>query len=419
MRSEQTLLNRQRYQVLIASCFINLCVGSMYAWSVFAVPLASKLSALSGTTITASTLAIVFTVANAVGTITMISGGAINDRLGPRWVVLLGGALFGSGMLLSARATSIMGLIFAYGILLGLGVGLVYGCTISNTIKFFPDKRGLAGGLTAATYGLSSVLVPPVADRLVNSIGVTDTMTILGIFFLIVICSGAFLLRACPPGYHPDKTVLQLASREEEYGLTTREMLSTSVFYVMIAMLVAGAFSGLMMISQASPIAQNMIGMTSGAASATVSALALFNAAGRVLSGYISDRLGRVTTLAIVYMLCLTGCLLLFFSKPSTAWLFVFGICVIGFCFGSLMAIFPSFSIEQFGSKHSSVNYGVMFIGFAFAGIIGPQTASLLYASTASYRPAFLVSGLFSIIGFLLCVFYAYKFGRRRVTEAA
>lgn len=410
MMSRNLSLDQRRYHVLIASCLINLCIGSMYAWSVFALPLAARLSDLSGKTMDASTLSLVFTVANAVGPITMIAGGAINDRLGPKWVVFIGGLMFGAGMLLSSLSQSLLALVLSYGILLGFGVGLVYGCTIGNTIKFFPDKSGLAGGLTAASYGLSSVLVPPVANALVQGLGVSSALQILGVFFMLVICGGAFFMQKCPADYLPSNARFQPRATPVPEGRSTRQMLQSPAFYVMISMLICGAFSGLMLVSQASPIAQKMIGMSNSAAAIIVSVLALFNAGGRILSGFISDRLGRVKTLGLVFILCLLGCLALYFSSPESAWLFVLGICVVGVCFGSLMGIFPSFTLERFGKKHSSVNYGVMFIGFALAGILGPQTASAIFGATAQYRLAFLASGLFAILGFALCKFFEKRY---------
>ena len=127
-----------RTLVLIASCFVVLCVGSLYAWSVFAGPMAEHLSALTGKEI--ASLAIVFTVANAVGPVTMICGGAINDRLGPKLVILAGALLFGLGMIGAGFSRSVAALIVCYGLGVGLGNGMIYGTVVSNAVKFFPDR---------------------------------------------------------------------------------------------------------------------------------------------------------------------------------------------------------------------------------------------------------------------------------------
>ncbi|MCF0127345.1 MAG: MFS transporter, partial [Pseudobutyrivibrio sp.] len=200
---EKKRLTSRRWFVLVASCLINLCIGSLYAWSVFATPLAEHINEVRGLSLTAASLAIVFTVANSVGPITMISGGFFNDKLGPRWVVFLGGLLFGIGLLCCGFATSLPMLIVFYGLGCGLGMGMVYGCTISNSVKFFPDMRGLIGGITTATYGLSSVLIPPVANAMIGALGVSTTMKILGAVFTVVICVAAFFIEKCPADFAP------------------------------------------------------------------------------------------------------------------------------------------------------------------------------------------------------------------------
>lgn len=135
-------LMKKRWILLIVACTINLCAGSIYAWSVFAPPLAERLSILTGEALTAGSLAAAFSLANAVGPIPMILGGAVNDRFGPRWVIASGGLLIGLGFFLAAGAETPLALILGYGLGFGLGLGLVYGSTINTTLKFFPDLRG-------------------------------------------------------------------------------------------------------------------------------------------------------------------------------------------------------------------------------------------------------------------------------------
>lgn len=194
-----------RWVILAASCLINLCIGSVYAWSVFASPMAEYLSQTTGAALTAADLAIVFTVANLLGPITMISGGRINDTLGPKMVLLAGGIMFGAGLLLAGFAKSVGMLILGYGIISGLGLGFAYGCTISNSVKFFPDKRGLIGGITTACYGLSSVILPPIATALIGAFGISNTFKILGIAFGIIVCGASLFVknaRELSAGWH-------------------------------------------------------------------------------------------------------------------------------------------------------------------------------------------------------------------------
>ncbi|MBB6019506.1 MFS family permease [Paenibacillus sp. JGP012] len=322
--------------------FYALCTSIPYQ-NRFAAPMAAYLSGLIGRNLTPGDLAIVFTICNSVGPITMISGGWINDRFGPKKVILVGGILFGGGMILSGFATSVGFLVFAYGIVLGLGTGMIYGCTISNSIKFFPDKRGLVGGVTTAAYGLSSVIIPPIANMLISSSGVTSAFFIIGTAFLIIICVASFFIEKCPAdfvptGWTPKTAHVSQALREDK---NWRGMLASPIFYVMILLLISGAFAGLMCVSQASPIAQKMVGLSAAAATTVVSVLALFNTGGRILAGYVSDKIGRINTLAITSLLSVAGLILLYLSGENSVVTFYMGISIIGLSFGALMGVFP------------------------------------------------------------------------------
>ena len=403
-------LDKKRWGVLIASSLINLCIGSIYAWSVFAGPLAAKLTSLLGTTFTAADLAVVFTVANSIGPVTMIAGGFVTDKLGgPRAVILTGGIMFGVGTLLTGFAGTLGQIIMTYSLLAGFGLGMAYGCTINNTVKFFPDKRGLVGGVATATYGLSSVLVPPVANALNNSVGVSKSFIILGAAFLAIVVVCSFFIEKCPADYVPKGFVPKVAGpagtssgRDKNW----KQMLSDPIFYIMITMLICGAFSGLMITSQASPMAQKITGMTVGMAATAVSILALFNSAGRIVAGTLSDKFGRVTVLRGAFILEIVGLALLFMTGEGNTLLFMAAVSVIGVCFGALMGVYPGFTADQFGPRNNSVNYGIMFIGFALAGYFGPTTCGKILGSTGSYGTAFIVSAVLALVGIALTVIY-------------
>jgi MFS family permease len=398
-------LTKKRWLLLGASCLINLCIGSLYAWSVFASPMAEYLSLITGNTVTG--LAIVFAVANIVGPVTMISGGFINDRLGPRLVILIGGILFGGGMFLSGFANSLGMLIISYGLGVGLGVGMVYGCTVSNMIKFFPDHPGLAGGLSTAFYGISSILIPPVAHFLTTLFGITLAFRILGVVMLAVISGASFFIIPCPPGFVPAGwNCSPGGDQKRSAGKDWKGMLIDPVFYVMILLLCCGAFSGIMVISQAAALAQRMIGMSMTAAAIVVSVLALLNTCGRIGAGFLSDKLGVVKTLIIVFTLSIIGLLVLLFSKTGGVVGFYIGIACVGLTFGSIMGMFPGFTALQFGSVHNSVNYGIIFIGFAASGFFGPTIMSSILTHTGSYQQAFLAAIGFASCGIILTFIY-------------
>ena len=403
-------LTKKRWIILVASCFINLCIGSIYAWSVFASPMAEHFNNIGGLSLTPGNLAIVFTIANSVGPITMISGGRINDLFGPKKVIFVGGLLFGGGMILSGFAQSLGFLVFTYGIITGFGIGMVYGCTISNAVKLFPDKRGLIGGVTTAAYGLSSVIVPPIANALINNVGVTSAFKIIGIAFMFIVCVSALFFEKCPAGFAPEgwkPSVLKVGNNNAN-DKDWKDMIKSPIFYVMITLLTCGAFSGLMCTSQASTLAKKMIGMSTTAATTAVSILALFNFSGRIVAGYISDKIGRIRTLAVAFAISVVGLLLLYSSGDGDVVTFYIGISIIGLSFGSLMGVFPGFTADQFGTKNNSVNYGIMFIGFAVAGYFGPSIMNNVYKANGSYQMAFVIAAGLGIAGLLLSFVYGF-----------
>jgi MFS family permease len=369
--------------------------------------MAEYLNGLNGSSLTPANLAIVFIVANSVGPITMITGGRINDLFGPKMVIFIGGLMFGGGMILSGFSHSVGFLILSYSIISGLGLGMVYGCTINNSIKFFPDKRGLVGGITTALFGLSSVIVPPIAGALIAAGGVTSAFKIIGTAFLIIVCLSSFFIEKCPVGFVPEgwtppATVVGTGSVDKDW----KGMLQSPKFYIMIALLICGAFSGLMCTSQASPLAQKMIGMSVVQATSAVSILALFNVCGRISAGYISDKIGRVNMLALACILSMIGLSLLFISGQGDVATFYVGISIVGLSFGSFMGVFPGFTADQFGGKNNSVNYGIMFIGFAIAGYFAPTIMNTIYNSYNSYQKAFIIAGCFSIGGLIFAFLF-------------
>ncbi|WP_075878372.1 L-lactate MFS transporter [Merdibacter massiliensis] len=414
-------LTQKRWLILAACCLANLCLGSIYTWSVFASPMADHLSNLSGLRFTSSDLAIVYTIANSVGPITMISGGWFNDKLGPRNVILVGGLMFGLGMFFSGFATSVSFLIITYGLIYGLGLGMAYGATISTCVKFFPDKRGLTGGLTTAAYGLSSVILPPVVASIVEVADVLMAFRIVGIVFLIILCVCALFIEKCPEGFVPEGwTPPSKQANATRMDKDWKGMLKSPIFYIMMLMLCCGAFSGMMYTSQARSVAETMIGMSVLSASTVVSVVSLFNVFGRLLAGYLSDKIGRVQTLALSCSLCIFGLFNLYISAMGDTLTFYIGSAILGLCFGAFMGVFPGFTADQFGPKNNSVNFGIMFIGFAVAGYFGPTIMASTAMDASPYKSAFLIAAILNFAGIILTFVYRFmnkkiKFEERKV----
>ncbi len=400
-------LTRKRWFILVLCCLANLCLGSIYTWSVFASPMAEHLTSVTGVPLTTADLAIVYTIANSVGPITMISGGWFNDRFGPRMVMLIGGVMWGGGMLLSGFATSVGGLILTYGLIGGLGLGMAYGATVSSCIKFFPDKRGLIGGITTAVYGFSSVVLPPVVTALVQAFDAPTAFQIVGVIFIVVLAFVALLMIPCPDGFVPDGwTPPAHSSAAAPVNLDWKQMLRTPTFYVMAILLCCGAFCGMMITSQSSAIGQNMVALSAMAASTAVSVLSLFNVFGRIAAGFLSDKIGRVNTLALSCLLAVVGLLCLYSSTPEAVALYYVGSSIVGLCFGAFMGVYPGFTADQFGPKNNSVNYGIMFIGFAIAGYFGPSIMGSVLRADGTYHRAFLIACGLSIAGVVMTFVY-------------
>lgn len=409
-------LTQQRWRLLAVSCLINLFAGSIYAWSVFGSALAARLTDLTGAAVTGADLALAFGIANGLGPVPMIFGGAVNDRFGPRFVIMGGGLLMGLGLFLTGAVETPAGVVLSYGLFFGLGLGLVYGCTINNTMKFFPDRRGLVGGLTTAAYGISSVLVPPVASLLIAKTGVSSALQIFGVLFGVVIVTGGFLSMRCPPGFVPDGWTPPAGRAAGGVERNWRAMLASSEFPPMIVLLMCGAIAAMMVIAHVFTIARDQMAWSAAEASAAVSIIALANTFGRIFAGSLSDRLGRLPALSLGLFLSLTGLAALAFAGPEAGALFYAGLVAVGLSFGSFMGVFPGYTAEVFGSRHNSVNFGIMFAGFSAAGIAGPLLMGSLRAAGFDYPVCYLAGGLISAAGFLSIL--RLRSLRRRLSES-
>ena len=403
----QTKTNR--WIILAASIIMNLCIGSAYAWSVFQKPLIN----LFGWTTAQTSLA--FTLNLSLVPIAMIVAGKVQDQKGPRVVTLVGGLIFGAGIILAGFTSSLTILYLTYGVLGGFGIGTVYACTVANTVKWFPDKRGLAGGLTAAGFGSGAVVFAPLAVSFINNYGVLASFKILGVIFMIGICACGTILKAPTQGWKPEGWEPKIkASSAGNIDKTAQEMIKTPNFYILWCMYTIGCISGLMIIAHASPIGQEVIGLTPEVAAVAVSFLGLSNTFGRIFWGTVSDKIGRYN--ALIGMYIVSGVLLLVLSTARNFPMFLIGICGIALSFGGFLGIFPSVTADNFGPKNLGINYGVVFTAFGVAAILGPRIAALVKQSSGGdYTRAFMIASAMNIAGILLTL--AMKRKLKKVEE--
>ncbi|WP_411344429.1 OFA family MFS transporter [Paenibacillus sp. WLX1005] len=390
-----------RWRILIAAVLINICVGSIYAFSIFAMPLSKVLDA------SMPQIMLAFTINGAISPIPMILGGKLVDRGGARTAIFLGGAMFGLGFILSGMATAPWMLYVTYGVIAGLGQGIVYSATIGNTVKLFPDKRGLAAGIVTAGYGGGTILIAPIASALIISSGVHQAMIILGSVFLVIILSGGLLTTDCPSGYVPAGYIPPAAgnARAGTPSMNWRQMLRQPIFYVIACLFLIGALSGMMVTSNASVIGQTMFGLSAGVAALYVSLYSLSNCLGRVVWGAVSDRIGQIRCLMMIYLVI--AVMMLTLALTSSTLGFAVAIVGIGLCFGGTMGVFPSIVGQKFGMKYYGVNYGVTFIGYSGAAFFGPRIAnSVAAANGGMFTNAFYIALVIALVGFGLTFLY-------------
>lgn len=385
--SEQKGFNR--WLIVVGALLVQLCLGAVYAWSVFRKPLEAEL----GITPTQATLPFSFVLI--FFALATVLGGRIQDRFGPRAGAIMGGILLGVGMILSSLAQSVTTLILSYGVISGIGIGFAYVCPISAGVKWFPDKRGLITGLAVAGFGAGALIVGPLAARLIGTAGVFPTFRYLGIAYVVVVILGALILRNPPAGYRPagwtpPQPAAGVAARID---YTTAQMLGTSQFWLIWILYFIGAGSGLMIIGQTSPIAQELGRYSKATAALGVSVLAIFNALGRILWGRLSDSIGRTRTLFFIYLI--NGLAVLsYFLIPAMPFWFWIGIALVGATFGGYLAIYPAMTTDFYGTKSIGINYGMVFTAYGVGGLLGNLLAPLVKQATNNYNLAFILSGV-------------------------
>ncbi len=389
----------RRWLTLAASLVASLCVGFGYAWSVLMKPL----SAAYGWSVAEVSLS--FTIIFVVGAIAALASGKALQYVQPRTLLLIGGAVFGAG-LVGVGSVSSLGALYAFTLLVGFGLGVVCpGATMSNSIRFFPDKRGLASGLLIAGYGLGAVVWAPVAVTLISQYGLTWTLRLMGVTFFVTIAICSLFVRKAPHDFAPARwsgTAADPAQVDSTRERDWRAMLRTRTFVALAALFVMGTLAGNLVVSLASPIAQEILSISPEAAGAVVSILALGLVAGKVAWGWLSDRLGHFPV--FVGMFALGVAALLLMAATSSYAPLVAGITVVGFCYGGFLALIGPSTADAFGAQHLPINYGVMFLTVAVSALLGPRLGASIQETQGSYSPAFVIAAVINAVGLALAV---------------
>ena len=374
-----------RWGIALAAVLMQICLGAVYGWSVFKKPLMGAEHWAETSVQLNFTLAIFFL---GVGT---IIGGLWQDKVGPRKVAATAGVIYGIGYMLSGFAASqhSLDLLYVgYGVLTGIGMGMGYICPVATLVKWFPDMRGLMTGVAVCGYGFGAAIMSPVAAWEIIKYGIPATFWTLGIVYLIVVFAAAQAYANPPQGWRPAgwEPHTAVAKAAGTYQFTVGEALGTWQFYLLFMMLFLNVSAGIMIISQASPMAQEMVGMSVLQAAGMVGLISLCNGLGRVFWAWVSDHIGR----ARVYFLLFLIQVVIFFMLPRIHNLTVFSLsfALIGLCYGGGFGTMPSFTADFFGARAMGGIYGIILLAWGLAAIPSPIMIAHIHQSLGKYAPA-------------------------------
>lgn len=402
-------VDKLRWKILIANCLTAFCLGAILAFSAFTSPMVDHLNTNYAQNVTS--LALGYTLLNTFAPLFNIVGGTVSDTKGPRGIMIIAGVLLVAGYIVCGLSRTANTFIISYGFLIGSGVGINYACIIPSTVKFFPDRSGFAGGCVTSVYGLSGIIMPFVITAMLKVMSISMIFIVLGVIFFAVVFCAAMINRKCPDnivitGYDPKKDMHLTA---ESHDMDFREMLKTADFYNMLLMIMCGSFAGIMLTGQSAQIAEQMMGFSREHAAMVVSLIAVFNMLGRISSGSMSDKLGAPRTLLITFTILTGAGLVLGNCGADTKALFFIGVCAVGYVYGSVMGIFPGFTSRQFGRKYNSINYSIIFIGFALGGFFGPTLMNVMYNATGAYQKGLMLDSAFGVLGIVLVVVFMIR----------
>ncbi|HON80742.1 MAG TPA: OFA family MFS transporter [Methanoregulaceae archaeon] len=388
---------RGRWGLVALGLIINLCLGTIYSWSVFVKPLTDYFTTDLGQTVTANEVLMPFSVFLAFFAIAMPFTGRFIESLGPRKVTIIGGVLTGLGWLLASTVTSVWMLYIMYGTIGGIGVGIAYGVPVAVAARWFPDRRGTAVGLTLLGFGFSAFLTANIAGYLITLTGVMTTFRIFGLVFIVLIVLLALPLRFPAAGWRPAGWNPPVPKPGEEICECDRSaMVRTPAFYGLWFCYFIGCLAGLMAISISKPVGTE-IGIEAGLATILVGFFAIFNGGGRPLFGALTDRFSPRNTALLSFVL-IAGASALLWQVPSVP-VYILSFVILWGCLGGWLAIAPTATGCYFGTCDYPRCYGVVFLAYGAGAIAGPQLAGFIKTTTGNYLGVFPYVLVLALIG--------------------
>jgi len=385
-----------RWFLIPLGSLVLLCLGTVYSWSIFRKPLED----LFGISATQSLLP--FTVLLVLYALLMPITGFYIDKIGVSKITAIGGVVTGIGYILSSFATNIIVLTITYGVIAGAGVGIAYGVPLAVSAKWFPDRKGLAVGLTAIGFGLSPLVTAPLAKGLIAAFGVLPSFAILGISLTAIILVISITLRLPPVGWKPQTWTPKPIDTTKNQR---RQLLQSPSFYALWFCYTIGTFVGLSAIGISSPVAQEIIQLDATTAAITVSIFAIFNGIGRPLFGWLTDRLQPKGAATISYVLILIASILMLNAGEGQALTYLVGFSLFWLCLGGWLAIAPTATLILFPPEDYAKNYGIVFTAYGAGAFLGTLAIGQIRDLFGSYTYAFYPTAILAVIGIIIAQF--------------
>ena len=392
----------KRWIFIPIGILIFMCLGTVYSWSVFRKPIEESL-AINATQSGLPYMFFLFFYA----VLMPIAGGFI-DKYSPKLITIIGGLVVALGWFLSGFVGSIEILTITYGVIAGAGVGITYGVPIAVAAKWYPDKKGLAVGLTLLGFGLSPFLTAPLANYFVTAYGPLQTFKILGLAFAIIIT-----LLALPLKFPGSQDLKQNQNSSEtkppSRNIETKKMLKLPNFYGLWICYIIGTLIGLMAISITSPVAEEIINLKAGTAALMLSLFSIFNGLGRPLFGWLTDKYSPKKASMISYLLLILASILMLNAGEGNIILYIIAFSLFWLNLGGWLAIAPATTGIFFGAKNYSKNYGYVFTAYGVGAILGTLISGSLRDILGSYIYAFYPTIILALLGLILSYFLLLK----------
>jgi OFA family oxalate/formate antiporter-like MFS transporter len=383
-----------RWLLIPLGMSILLCLGSVYSWSIFRTPLENELGISASASLLPYTFVLVFYAA------LMPIAGFYIPRIGTRVITAVGGIIVGSGYILSSFATHVGMLVFTYGVIAGTGVGITYGVPMVVVSRWFPDKKGLAVGLTIIGFGLSPLITAPLANHLISVYTVRPTLRILGIAFTAIILTISLTMKLPPKGWHPRQNIAASASiLDSSYP---KNLLKSRSFYGLWICYAIGTLVGLSAIGISSAVGEEIININPTMAARSVALFALFNGVSRPLFGWLADRFKPHYIAILSYVLILIACVLMVNAETGQVGTYLIAFCLFWFCLGGWLAMAPTITLGFFNPDQYAQNYGIIFTAYGVGALIGTLVTGRVRDLFGTYTYVFYPMALLAIMGIIV-----------------